>query len=186
MHSAIQISTINDFGFCPYSLYLHTIYMSRNESIYHDVPQINGKAVHANLDNSTYSTRKNILSGMPVFSEKYNIIGKIDIFYIKEGHLVERKFFIKNIFPGHRYQLWAQMFCLQEMGYKVNKLSIRSLKDNQVFSIPKPKKTDTAEFECILRAMRNYLPTDPLPPLVTPAKCDQCIYKQLCTKRYVK
>ena len=38
----IPISTLNDFIFCPYSIYLHNVYMKAGEDIYYATPQIAG------------------------------------------------------------------------------------------------------------------------------------------------
>ena len=35
MEDYIAISTLNDFIFCPYSIYLHYVYMETDESVYH-------------------------------------------------------------------------------------------------------------------------------------------------------
>ena len=35
----ISISTLNDFIFCPYSIYLHNVYMESDEGLYHATPQ---------------------------------------------------------------------------------------------------------------------------------------------------
>ena len=46
-------------------------------------------------------------------------MGKIDVYRAKDKYLVERKYQLRQIYQGQIYQLWAQMFCLQEMGYEV-------------------------------------------------------------------
>ncbi len=73
MQEYIAISTLNDFIFCPYSIYLHNV-------------------------------------------ERYHLMGKIDVYRKKEKMLIERKYQLKQIYQGQIYQLWGQMFCLQEMG----------------------------------------------------------------------
>lgn len=35
MDNYISISTLNDFIFCPYSIYLHNVYMEADEGLYH-------------------------------------------------------------------------------------------------------------------------------------------------------
>jgi len=35
----ISISTLNDFIFCPYSIYRHNVYENTDESLFHAVPQ---------------------------------------------------------------------------------------------------------------------------------------------------
>lgn len=39
MQDYIPISTLNDFIFCPYSIYLHNIYMDMDDSMYHALPK---------------------------------------------------------------------------------------------------------------------------------------------------
>jgi hypothetical protein len=46
----IPISTLNDFIFCPYSIYLHNVYMETDEDLYHAVPQVRGKVAHETVD----------------------------------------------------------------------------------------------------------------------------------------
>ena len=50
MDNAIRISHLNDFLFCPYSIYLHNIYDAIDDHQYHDVPQIKGRMAHINID----------------------------------------------------------------------------------------------------------------------------------------
>lgn len=38
----IPISTLNDFIFCPYSIYLHNVYIDTDEGNYHAKPQTRG------------------------------------------------------------------------------------------------------------------------------------------------
>ena len=38
----ISISTLNDYIFCPYSIYLHNVYMDADEGLYHATPQTKG------------------------------------------------------------------------------------------------------------------------------------------------
>lgn len=59
MEDYIPISTLNDFVFCPYSIYLHNIYMSADDGLYHAVPQLKGRSAHNSLDDKTYSSKKN-------------------------------------------------------------------------------------------------------------------------------
>ena len=76
---------------------------------------------------------------MTVYSEKYNLLGKIDLYHIDKQSLIERKTKIKKIYDGQRFQIWAQMFCLEEMGYPVKKMQIYSLKDNKTYLIEHPE-----------------------------------------------
>lgn len=178
MDESIQISRINDFIFCPYSLYLHSIYESFDTSTYHSQVQKVGQVHHEKVDKGKYSTSKHILQGTSIYSEKYNLTGKLDIFDIEKGYLVERKYKLKKIFDGHRYQLYAEYFCLKELGYEVKKMFIQSLSDNKRYEIQLPNKSEVNEFEKVLQKIREYSPTTKI--AVSTQKCKNCIYNELC------
>lgn len=178
MDDFIQISKLNDFIFCPYSVYLHSVYEEFNQKTYHSTFQSIGKLCHKNIEEGKYTTSKLVLQGIDVYCEKYNLIGKIDIFNLKTGSLIERKYKIKKIFDGYKYQLYAQMFCLEDMGYKVKGLFIYSLSDNKRYKIPLPNKKELEKFNSFLKKIRNYQITQNFKRNLN--KCSQCIYKSLC------
>ena len=156
MESYIQISKINDFMFCPMSLYLHSVYESFDTALYHDTPQIVGKANHAAIDEGKYSTSKHILQGISVYSSQFGIMGKIDIYDEKKKLLVERKTKIKVIWPGYVYQIYAQYFCLTEMGYAIEQLALHSLADNKRYAAPLPTERDEERFGFFIDQMRAF------------------------------
>lgn len=182
MDDLIQISQLNDFIFCPASIYFHNLYGNTDVMMYQSEYQIDGSAVHKNVDNGKYSSMKNILTGIDIYCEKYGLKGKIDIFDIDNKMLVERKNFISRIFDGQIYQLYGQYFALNEMGYEVKRLCIRSIKDNKLYNIELPEndKTKLESFEKTIRAIRvfdiaafeqdNY------------KKCAMCIYEPSCDR----
>lgn len=179
MESYIQISKINDFIFCPKSLFLHTIYDNFHSSVYHETPQQVGRLNHKTIDQKTYSTSKNIYQGMTIYSSKYNLLGKIDIYDSKNKCLIERKTKIKKIYDGYKYQLYAQYFCLRDMGYLVEKLFLHSLQDNKRYEIKLPSEYEIYKFEHVLSQMQEFnLSQDKTK--INKAKCDMCIYKNLC------
>ena len=57
MNDFISISTLNDFIFCPYSIYLHNVYMEADEDIFKATPQIRGAQAHNGVDKKTGSSR---------------------------------------------------------------------------------------------------------------------------------
>ena len=42
--------------------------MDTDEDLYHATPQTRGKIAHASLDAKNYSTRKDVLTALPVYS----------------------------------------------------------------------------------------------------------------------
>lgn len=57
MDDYISISTLNDFVFCPYSIYLHNVYMETDERLYHATPQTRGRIAHETIDYKKASNR---------------------------------------------------------------------------------------------------------------------------------
>ena len=54
----IIISNLNDFIFCPASIYFHKLYGSEDTIMYQSKAQLDGTKAHEKIDNGTYSTRK--------------------------------------------------------------------------------------------------------------------------------
>jgi len=182
METYIQISTLNDFIFCPRSIYFHGLYTSKSEYLYEGEYQFKGTAAHSAIDEQRYSTRKSVIQGLAVYSEKYNLCGNIDMFFEDTGTLRERKKKIVQIYDGYILQIYAQYYCLIEMGYKVNKLELYSLDTNKIFQIPKPEEDDSMreKFERIIKEMNSYDLNAPFQPNIK--KCEKCIYSSLCDK----
>jgi CRISPR-associated protein Cas4 len=178
MEDYLQISNLNDFIFCPRSIYFHNLFGQTSTTLYHRNAQVEGRAAHETIDQSKYSTKKNIVTGIPVYSEKYNICGKIDIYDGLEKILVERKRKIVTIYDGYRYQLYAQFFCMTEMGYVVEKLAFHSLIDNKRFPVQVPGENEIKEFENLLAKIRNFSLNEPFEVNIN--KCEQCVYSNLC------
>ncbi|MBM3436240.1 MAG: type V CRISPR-associated protein Cas4, partial [Bacteroidetes bacterium] len=138
METYIPISFLNDFIFCPRSIYFHQLYGGFGKELYQQKPQIAGRAAHTSIDEKAYSTRKNILQGVEIYSERYKICGKVDLFDIDSGKLSERKREIKVIYDGYIFQLYAQYHALCEMGYKVTSIALYDMSHNKTYPIPLP------------------------------------------------
>lgn len=177
----INISTLNDFIFCPLSIYFHALEDSTERITYQDHYQIDGSAAHYSIDRGVYSDRKIILQGIPVYSEKYDLYGKIDIFDIKTGKLTERKKKIKVIYDGYIFQLYAQYFSLSEMGYTVKTLAFHSMDDNKTYYIPLPSDNEEMlhKFEDIIIQIKHFSANEFQQDSIQ--KCLNCIYEPLCS-----
>ena len=108
MELYLKISYLNDFIFCPFSIYYHQLYGELSERMYYGSAQLDGKAAHSAIDERRYSTHKNILQGMDIYSNEYNLCGKIDLFDAEKGLLTERKKHIETIYDGYVFQLYAE------------------------------------------------------------------------------
>lgn len=180
MDDYISISKLNDFIFCPYSIYLHNVYMETDEGVYHATPQTRGRIAHETVDEKRTSNRSDELQSLPVISHTYGLMGKIDIYRGREKKLIERKYQLKNIYQGHIYQLWAQYLCLVEMGYEVDTIAFYEISTNKMITVDLPSEEQISQFKQSIISFRNYDPSEPI--ITNRNKCNHCIYCSLCDK----
>ena len=178
MESYLPISFLNDFIFCPRSLYYHQLYSPYQASLYHREAQVRGKSRHESIEKGTYSTAKRYLLNYDVYSLKYKLCGKIDIYDRVEEKIIERKTQIKKIYDGYLFQLYAHYICLIEMGYPVSTLFFHSLMDNKRYSVAVPGPAELSRLEELIHQIRSFGLDAPFRQ--NPKKCQQCIYKPLC------
>lgn len=185
MEQYLKITFLNDFIFCPLSIYYHQLYGNLSERLYYGAAQLDGKACHAAVDEKRYSTHKGILQSTDVYSDEYKLCGKIDIFDTKKGLLTERKKHIEKIYDGYIFQLYAQCFCLREMGYEVNQLRFYSSDDNKVYEVELPENNEEM-FEKFMETnnkMQNFDISGYEPK--SEDKCRYCIYNDFCDRPLV-
>lgn len=182
MEEPIPISKLNDFIFCPVSIYFHNLYADLEKTAYQSSLQTNGTHIHKTVDMGTYGTSKSVLQAIDVYCAQYDLYGKIDVFDVEKGILTERKKRVKTIYDGYVFQLFAQCFALREMGYNVNELRIYSYDDNKMYNIELPESNEIM-FERFINTineikefnLENYQQTNPL-------KCQNCIYEPYCDR----
>ena len=117
-----------------------------------------------------------------MYSEQYGLCGKIDLFYIEKGLLVERKRQIKTIFDGYIFQLFAQCFGLREQGYEVKKMQLYSYIDNKKYDVALPEDNQEMliKFETLLHDMHTFDMHTFTPN--NKGKCENCIYEPACDR----
>lgn len=184
MFTSVPISMLNDFVFCPYSIYLHNIYMEADEDTYNAVPQVRGKISHYTIDKKNYSSSKEVLVSLPVFSNRLGVYGVIDIYDKKQKQLIERKYRLKKIFRGQLYQLWAQYYCMVEMGYKVEEIAFYEMATNVSHVVAIPSDEDILELRDAIERFRCFSPDSEY--VQEAGKCSHCIYVNLCDKTNVE
>ncbi len=181
MTDYIPLSILNDFIFCPYSIYLHSVYMETDEEIYKATPQTKGIIAHQGVDAKSGSTRKSDIFSFPVFCEELGISGKIDVYKQDKRLLIERKNNLKQIFRGQIYQLWGQYFCLREMGYEVERLAFYEISTNKMIDVGMPGEAGKQELTRFIEKFKQYDP-GATAFKINPNKCVHCIYCSLCDK----
>lgn len=155
--------------------------METDEDIYKATPQLSGNHAHRAIENKSASTRKDDIMTLPIYSDELGIMGAIDIFRGKDRLLIERKNNLKHIFRGQIYQLWAQYFCMTEMGYTIDKIAFYEISTNKMLYQPLPTNENKDELKAFIRRFRGYNP-DVAHFEISPNKCRHCIYCNLCDK----
>lgn len=180
MEPYIQISFLNDFIFCPRSIYFHQLYGKVSQRLYHSTHQVKGLNAHKTVDSQTYTTAKSVLQGLDVYSEQYKLCGKIDTYDVAKKLLTERKKKIKVIYDGYIFQLYAQYFCLTEMGYQVDKIKLYSMDDNKSYSVnlPHDDPEKLSAFKQLIKDLRAFDLNADFTPNAN--KCQFCVYNALC------
>lgn len=183
--SPLIISNLNDFIFCPASMYFHLLEEGENLLV-QDACQLNGSHAHRNSDSAAYSTKVSVLQGIGIYCEKYNLVGKIDTFDSQSGVLTERKKKIKKVYDGYVFQLYAQYFALVEMGYTINTMKLYSMDDNKIYEIPKPEDNFQMlyKFEKTIYDINHFSISKFKQD--NEFKCKNCIYEPLCSYSYLK
>ncbi len=179
MDGYISFSELNDFLFCPQSLYLHTLYKNYKSNVYHDTPQTDGKAAHETIDQATYN-KGGWETGVWLSSPSYRIYGRCDLYNPTTGELVERKRTIRRIYEGQRMQAWAQAMCLMDMGKSVTSVTLHSLTDNLRYSIPVPDEKIKLQVKQLVHQMLTYKANYTHETKTIDTRCRHCIYAPLC------
>lgn len=182
MEETILISYLNDFIFCPASIYFHKLYGNLNKELYQTSYQINGTNAHKSIDQHTYSSRKDILQGIDIYSEELGIQGKIDVFDVNKGVLIERKNTIKEIYDGYVFQVYAQYYALTEMGYNVKQIRFHSITDNKNYDVKLPKENLEMDkkFKDLIKQIHEFNLENFVQENIN--KCKNCIYEPSCDR----
>lgn len=182
MEEVILLSQLNDFIFCPVSIYFHNLYGNMEKTLYQGMAQQEGTEAHRTIDENRYSTSRNILTSLNVYCDRYRLSGKIDMFDVGLGRLTERKKKIKEIYDGYVFQLYGQYFSLCEMGYTVKELCLYSMDDNKRYPVELPENNLPMlnKFEELISEMRNFNMDEYLQK--NPEKCKNCIYEPACDR----
>ncbi|OGB26808.1 MAG: CRISPR-associated protein Cas4 [Burkholderiales bacterium RIFCSPLOWO2_02_FULL_57_36] len=178
---AVALSALQHWIYCPRQCGLIHLEQAFEENIH----TARGQAVHHLVDTPGYEIKSGVRveRALPVWSDRYNLIGKADLV---EFHLdgmvypVEFKHGAKRQKLHDDIQLAAQAICLEEMlGRTVSSGAIfhaSSHRRREVLITPALRQLviDTAD------AIRAMLSSGKLPPPVNDARCDQCSLKNIC------
>ena len=153
--------------------------MDTDGDVYTAVPQVRGCNAHKEVDNRTFSVDKDDVQNLKVWSETLELVGVIDLYRKAERHLVEFKYRVaETLFLGQKVQLWAQYYCLSEMEYVVEKISVYETSTGKYHDVPLPGDEDKNVLQDLISRFRNFDLAQPYD--INPKKCTHCIYCNLC------
>ena len=156
--------------------------METDEDMFKATPQLSGSSAHNATNGKTSSTRRNDIMALPVYSEELGVAGIIDIYKGDQLLLIERKNNLKHVYRGQLYQLWAQYFCMVEMGYRVEHIAFYEISTNKMLYQHLPTAENKRELVAFIKEFRSFKPEEYTHFIVNPNKCRHCIYCNLCDK----
>lgn len=177
----VALSALQHWIYCPRQCGLIHLEQAFEENIH----TARGQAVHHLVDTPGYEIKSGVRveRALPVWSDRYNLIGKADLVEFHPDGMVypvEFKHGAKRQKLHDDIQLAAQAMCLEEMlGRPVPTGAIfhaSSHRRREVLITPALRQLviETAD------AIRSMLSSGKLPPPVNDARCDQCSLKDIC------
>lgn len=181
LDEAVALSALQHWIYCPRQCGL----IHLEQTFVDNIHTARGQAVHHLVDTPGYEIKSGVRveRALPVWSDRYNLIGKADLVeFHPDGTVypVEFKHGTKRQKRHDDIQLAAQALCLEEMlGHAVPKGAIfhaSSHRRREVEITPELKQLviETAD------AIRAMLKSAALPPPVNDARCRECSLKEVC------
>lgn len=181
LNDAVPLSALQHWSYCPRQCGLIHL-----EQVFEDnLHTARGQAVHQQVDVPGYEIKAGVRieRALPVWSDRYHLIGKADLVeFHSDGTVypVEFKLGAKRQTLHDDIQVAAQAMCLEEMlGRAVPAGAIFHATSHRRRDVPisealKLVVIETAE---VIRAM---LADGKLPPPVNDARCNECSLKNSC------
>ena len=188
----VAISALEHWSYCPRQCGLIHLEQTFDENYY----TIKGHLTHERVDAGQATTERGvrIFRGVPVWSERLGLTGKVDVLEMRGSVLypVEYKSGAEREWVHEAIQVCAQAMCLEEMlGQPIPAGAISYLAS---------RRRREVVFDAALRqsvvettaAVRQMLQGDQLPPAVNDARCrkcsllDSCLPKVLVNPRRLK
>lgn len=177
----VPISALQHFSFCARQCGLIHLEQCFDENAL----TIRGHAVHARVDTpeSTERGEKRIENSLPLFSDRYGLIGKADLIeFSMDGtaYPVEYKHGKRAEKIHDEIQLAAQAICLEEMTktpVPLGAIYYFSSRRRREVEITEALKNKTI---LIIEDVRKMLDSMKLPPPVNDSRCRNCSLIDLC------
>ncbi len=177
----IFLSAIEHYSYCPRQWALIHLEQQFAENVH----TMRGNAAHTLVDDHSIKQEKHIRieRSLPLYSLKYNLIGKADVVEFHTGgaiYPVEYKYGKKRAKTHDELQLAAQAVCLEEMLGKsvstgaIYHVSSRQRREVAIDATLRIKLLETLE------EMQKYEQSKMLPPPVRDTRCQECSLIEIC------
>jgi len=177
----ILVSAVEHYSYCPRQFGLIHL-----EQLYEEnVLTLQGSRIHRRVDeeHTTWEEGKRIERAVPLWSEKWGLVGKADaVEFHPDGKVVpvEYKRGGRRALRHDALQLCAQAFCLEEMlqrPVEQGALYYHSSRRRREVALDTSLRRDTAR---AIAEMRDLLHSGRLPPPVNDARCPNCSLIAAC------
>ena len=189
----VMLSALAHFAYCPRRCGLIHVEQSFAENRF----TLSGQAAHERADAPlpTYETGMKRLRALPLWSERYGLIGRADVVEFYDDGSVAPVEYKRGALPRRNdrnrraddFQLCAQALCLEEMrGHPVERgfvYSVQSRKRRDV-TFDQALREETLDIIAAVRELLLDLEA-PLPPAVNDARCPHCSLNALCVPETV-
>jgi CRISPR-associated exonuclease Cas4 len=176
----ILISALEHWSYCPRQCALIHLEQVWDENLY----TLRGRHVHDRVDQSEGDLQEGVRveRAVPLWSDRLGLSGKADVveFHGSTPYPVEYKHGPRRRWGHDDLQLCAQALCLEEMtGQPVPRGAVyhHSSRRRREVDIDTDLRARTEE---AIRAVRELLRQDRLPPAVNDARCEHCSLRESC------
>ncbi len=178
---SIALSALQHWVYCPRQCGLIHLEQAFEDNIH----TARGQAVHRLVDTPGYEIKSGVRveRALPVWSDRYNLIGKADLVeFHPDGTVypVEFKHGAKRQKLHDDIQLAAQAMCLEEMlNRSVSRGAIFHASSHRRREVPITPELRDLVIETA-DSIRGMLSSGKLPPPVNDARCDACSLRDIC------
>lgn len=185
----INVSALNQFGYCPRRFALIYVEAQFTENIHTQ----RGNAEHERVDRVAHATTRSgarVEYALPIWSDRIGLIGKCDVVeFWPDGTIypVEYKHGSRRVWANDDLQLGAQAMCLEEMfGASILRAAIfhaasKRRREVLIDAVLRQAVTET------VAGIRNVLAAQRMPPPTTETqRCRECSLKDTCQPEAVR
>lgn len=180
----IPVRMINEFVYCQRLFWLEFV----DKEFVDSEDTVNGRFTHRNVDKETFfpeKSKEGKATSLLLSSEKYGIVGKIDLTEIKDGYAIPVEYKSGGVdregqpWDTDLYQIGCQALLLIENGYKCREAYIYYEKNRKRISV---KISDSLlnKTVLIINMARSLLDKEIPEPLVDSPKCVKCSLASIC------